>query len=89
MKYALFYTKKAWSDLQELNLSDSRRIVTKLRYFLEQPDPMQYSKSLKGIYKGLHRFRVGNYRAIFSKDAKGKLTVLTIIRVMHRKDVYQ
>lgn len=89
MKYELFYTKKAWSDLQELNIADSRRIVTKLRYFAEQPNPMKYAKPLKGIYKGLFRFRIGDYRAIFSRDSKGALTLLTIIRIEHRKDAYQ
>ncbi len=89
MKYELFYTKKAWVDLQKLNIVDSRRIVTKLRYFAQQPNPMKYSKSLKGVYKGLFRFRVGDYRAIFSKDDKGTLILLTIIRIEHRKDIYQ
>ncbi len=89
MKYELFYTKKAWADLQELNIADSRRIVTKLRFFIEQSNPLKHAKPLKGIYKGLFRFRIGDYRAIFSKDAKGNLTVLTIIRIKHRKEVYE
>ncbi|HEX9503221.1 MAG TPA: type II toxin-antitoxin system RelE/ParE family toxin [Patescibacteria group bacterium] len=88
MKYELFYTKKAWSDLQDLNSIDARRIVTKLKYFIEQPDPIKHSKPLKGVYKGLFRFRIGDYRAVFSKDAKGNITILTIIRIQHRKDVY-
>ena len=88
MKYEILYTKKALSDLQELNIVDSRRIVSKLRYFLEQSDPIKHSKPLKGVYKGLFRFRIGDYRAVFNKDAKGNLTILTIIRVQHRKDVY-
>jgi mRNA interferase RelE/StbE len=89
MKYELFYTKKAWSDLKELTIVDSRRIVTKLRYFTEQLDPIKYSKPLKGVYKGLFRFRIGVYRAVFSKDAKGNIIIITIIRIQHRKDVYQ
>lgn len=88
MRYELFYTKKAWSDLQGLNIAESRRIVIKLKYFIQQPNPMGYSKLLKGIYTGLFRFRIGDYRAIFNKDAKGNLTILTIIRIQHRKDVY-
>ena len=88
MRCELLYTKKAWSDLQKLNVSDSRSIVAKLRYFAEQPDPIRHSKPLKGIYKSLFRFRIGDYRAIFSKDAKGQLIILTIITIKHRKDVY-
>ena len=89
MIYELAYTKKAFSDLQDLSITDSRRIVAKLKYIVVQPDPLKYSKPLKGVYKGLLRFRIGDYRAIFSKDAKGTLTLLTIIRVQHRKDVYE
>lgn len=89
MKYELEYTKRALTDLQALGIVESRRIVLKLKYFVGQPDPLKHSKSLKGVYKGLFRFRVGDYRAIFSKDAKGTLTLLTIIRVQHRKDVYE
>ena len=89
MRYELFYTKKAWSDLQELDIVDSRRIVTKLRYFVEQSDPIKNSKPLKGVCKGLFRFRIGDYRAVFSKDAKGNVTILTIIRIQRRKDIYR
>lgn len=89
MRYELFYTKKAWADLQELSIADSRRIVTKLKHFLGQPNPLANSKPLKGMFKGLFRFRVGDYRTIFSKDAKGNLTILTTITVRHRKDVYE
>ena len=88
MKYQLLYTKRAISDLEELSVKDSQRIIKKLKYFSEQTNPLEHSKSLKGLYKGLYRFRIGDYRAIFSKDAQGTLTLLTIITVRHRKDVY-
>lgn len=88
MKYELVYTHKAWGDLQKIGKSNARKIAKKLRYFVEMPDPLKQAKPLKGIYKGLFRFRVGDYRAIFSKDAKGNLIVLTIVRVGHRRDIY-
>lgn len=89
MKYELFYTKKAWSDLQELNIVEARKIIAKLKYFVEQLDPIKHSKPLKGVYRGLFRFRIGDYRAIFSKDAKGTVTILTIILIQNRKDAYK
>lgn len=88
MKYQLLYTKRAISDLEELSIKDSQRIIKKLKYFAEQVKPLEYSKPLKGLYKDLFRFRIGNYRAIFNKDTKGTLTLLIIITVKHRKDVY-
>ncbi len=88
MRYELQYTHKSWSDLQNIDKANAKKITKKLRYFIEQSNPTQHAKPLKGIYKGLFRFRIGDYRAIFSKDAKGKLTILTIIRIGHRKDIY-
>ena len=88
MKYQLFYTKRAISDLDRLDLKNSQRIIKKLKYFSEQPNPVEYSNPLKGIYQGLFRFRIGEYRIIFSRDSKGLLTLLTILTVKHRKDVY-
>ncbi len=88
MKYQLLYTKRAISDLEQFSKEDSRRIIKKLKYFSEQSNPIDHAKPLKGLYKGLLRFRIGDYRAIFSKDAKGTITLLTIITVRHRKDVY-
>ncbi len=88
MKYELQYTNKAWADLQKIDRQNAEKIVKKLRYFLEQPDPIKNAKALKGIYKELFRFRIGDYRAIFSKNAKGQLILLTVIRIGHRKDIY-
>ncbi len=88
MRYELLYTKKALSDLQALDLREAKKIIAKLRFFSEQPNPIKQSKPLKRLYKGLFRFRIGDYRAIFSRDSKGIITLLTIIRIQHRKDVY-
>lgn len=43
-------------------------------------------KSLKGKHKGKFRKRAGNYRIIYFKE--GKLLLITIIRIAHRKEVY-
>jgi mRNA-degrading endonuclease RelE of RelBE toxin-antitoxin system len=89
MKWGLSYTHRAWGDLQRLDKKTARKIVKKLRYFVEQPKPLRHSKALKGLYKGLFRFRIADYRAIFSKDARGNMTMVTIIRVGHRKNIYE
>lgn len=89
MKYEVFYTKKSWYDLQKIPILESRKIVKKIKQFSEQPDPLKHAKSLKGMYKNAFRFRLGDYRAIFTKDPKGTITILTIIRIQHRKDIYQ
>ncbi len=48
-------------------------------------DPYQ-GKPLAGSYKGLYRFRIGDYRIIYSiEDDK---LIIVVLRIRHRKDVY-
>ena len=90
MKYILQYTKHAKKDLQNLGQDNSRRIILKLEnYCLNASNSLQSAKKLTGVFKGLYRFRVGSYRIIFHKNAKGKITILTILRVKHRKEIYK
>ena len=88
VKIILQYTQKARKDLSELDNQLRERIILKLEFFCYKSSPMKHSKPLTGEYKGLYRFRIGQYRAIFHKDAKGRLTVLTVIRIKHRRDIY-
>jgi mRNA interferase RelE/StbE len=51
------------------------------------PDPGAAGKPLKGVFKGLYRYRVGAYRIIFALDhAEHRVIVL---HVKHRKDAYR
>lgn len=44
-------------------------------------------KPLSGPYKGLWKYRIGDYRIIYSIE-KDRL-VIFVLRIRHRKDVYQ
>ena len=50
-------------------------------------DPVAYGKPLRFSLKGLRRLRVGNYRVIYKID-EGKEIVI-IVRIAHRKEVYE
>lgn len=89
MKVVLQYTSKARKDLEGLNEKLRERIILRLEFFCYQSPPMHHAKPLLGSLRGLYRFRVGDYRIIFQKNAQGKLTILTIIRIKHRGDVYE
>ena len=89
MKHTLQYTKHAKKDLDKMDIAAAKRIIRKLVFFCNQSDPFAFSKALTGEFKDLFRFRIGNYRAIFHKDAKGKITILTILTIKHRGDIYQ
>ena len=85
MKYNLKIESRAKKDLQSLDSIVQKRIAKKLKYFIEQPDPLQFAKKLIDSSGGDYRWRVGHYRVVF--DVNGK--EIRILRVQHRKDVYK
>ena len=88
MKFVLQYTKHAKKDLEKLSKNEAKRIILKLDFFCSQVSITSFSKSLAGPFEGLHRFRVGDYRIIYHKNEKGKITVLTVVKIKHRKEIY-
>lgn len=88
MRYESQYTKKAIKDLQTIDQQTAQRIVTKIRSFC-LANPMSKAKPLSGIFSGLYRFRVGDYRVIFRKQKSGRIIILLILRIKHRKDIYE
>ncbi len=89
MKYILQYSKQAKKDFGKLDQGIVERIVLKLEVYCKNENPLLFAKTLSGNLQGLFRFRVGNYRVIFQKDAQGRITILTILKVKHRKEVYE
>jgi mRNA interferase RelE/StbE len=89
MKYILRYTEHAVDDLKILDKKFAQRIVTKLDWFVVQENPMKFSKKLQDFTYGSYRFRIGDYRVLFDlEESTGKIIILMILRVKHRKDVY-
>jgi mRNA interferase RelE/StbE len=88
-KYILQYAPSVQKDLRALDPVVAKQILQKLEQFVESDDPLGYAKPLVGKLQGLYRYRVGDYRIIFDIDAQGAITVLVILHVMHRKDIYR
>ncbi len=88
MKYKILYTQKAIKDLQKIEKQEAQKIISKIKFFCEDKNPLKHTKPLVGYFKGLYRFRIGNYRAIFKKNSNGQLILLTILIIKHRKDIY-
>lgn len=87
-KTLVFYTASARKDLKNLSEKDAKRIVLKIKS-LTNMNPLLKAKTLSGIFQGLYRYRIGDFRAIFNFDDKGKLNILTILKIKHRKDIYK
>lgn len=86
MSYSVEFTQAGLSDLEKLTPTIRERIFRKIRWLadnFEQTDPLALSADLSGLFK----LRVGDYRVIYSTNAK--LNVLTIHKIGHRRDVYR
>lgn len=88
MKIQVVYTAKALKDLRKLDLPTARQIVKKIKFYTKKNNPLSYGKKLNPPFSDLFRFRVGDFRVIFEMDNKGNLTILTILTIKHRKDIY-
>ena len=83
------YTESAYKDLKKLEKSQIKRILEKVRFYAENEDMITYAKKLKPPLERYYRFKVGQYRVIFLIDREGNMSVLVVLKVAHRKDVYQ
>ncbi len=88
MEYSFRYTQQAVNDLAELPKIVARRIDKKINWFVAQEQPLIFAKHLNNFSCGHYRFRVGDYRILFDVDQKGTISILMILRIKHRKEVY-
>lgn len=88
MTWTVEFDDAAAKELRKLDRQVQKEI---LRYFREriatEKDPRRFGKSLSRDLAGLWRYRVRNYRIICNIEDR-KLVVL-VLRVGHRKDVYE
>lgn len=85
MLYEIEVKASAIRELKDLPKIIGRRIARTVESLASNPLPAG-CKKLKGD-QNLYRVRVGDYRIVYARDA-GR-SILTIMRVAHRKDVYR
>lgn len=83
-KYRLQIRRSAKRDLQRLPRSFFARINPRILALCDDPRPPGVRK-LKGEQDGW-RIRVGDYRVLYQIDDTNRM--ITIVRVRHRRDVY-
>ena len=87
--YKVIYSAKAREDLHEMEKNIARRIIEKVFFYSQQKNILSFAKPLHLIAEKKYRFRVGDYRIIFSLEAKSKkVRILMVLRIKHRKDIY-
>ena len=83
MVYNVTYKKSVQRDLKPLSKSEAKRILDQIEQELVK-DP-ESNPSLKGQFAGLRKYRVGDYRVIYSLLE----TEIRILRISYRRDVYK
>ena len=82
MSFKVAFKKSVARDLKKIEKNEIDRILKKIEE--ELPGKAETFSLLTGQFSGLRKFRVGDYRVIYSiiKD-----TVL-ILRISHRREAY-
>jgi mRNA interferase RelE/StbE len=84
--YEIIWQEKVFKDLERIDRKDALDIIKRVKAHLVQ-DPAGLGRPLKGIFKGLFKYRYGNYRVLYAIDmAERKIIVL---HVKHRKEAYR
>ena len=85
LKYRVEYAKSVVKDLAKLEKGEKKRAIDIIEKILAR-DP-QVGKQLRGSYRGLWKYRFGDYRIIYSIEAEH--LCIFLLRIRHRKDVYR
>ena len=83
MKYYLKHS--ALKDLKRLSKVDQKRIIRKLDFYINSPDPIKFAEPIKDTTLGEYRFRIGDYRVIC--DILNNTIV--VLAIGHRKEIYR
>ena len=83
MNYNITFKKSVFKDLNRIPKIEAKKILDRIEQ--ELPENADKFPMLKGKFKGMRKFRIGNYRAIYlilDED-------ILILRIYHRKDAYK
>ena len=72
-------TSRAERQWRKLPTPIQHEVLTKLEYFLQAPEPLQFAEPLVGHRGKRYRFRIRGYRLIFELS-EGKLLILAVDR---------
>ncbi len=82
------FSRNAQNKFASLEKNLQKRILKKLEFFENSGDPLSFAKQLRGV-DNRYSFRIGDYRVIASKYDKGVFVVLVVLKIGHRREVYE
>lgn len=88
MAWLVEFDPRAEKELAALDTQAQREVIRYLRERIAtENDPRRFGKALRGGLQGLWRYRVGDYRLVC--QLRDHAFVVLVIRVGHRREVYQ
>lgn len=87
-QYSIEYSLGAEKDFAKLPKNIQQRIITKLEYYEASEDPFAFAEKLVD-QKNRFRFRIGNYRVIFTPKDNNTYVILLILKIGHRSKIYE
>jgi len=85
LAYRIEFAPRAQRDFKSLDGSVRGRIKQRIDSLAENPFPSGIKK-IEGEDE-LYRLRVGDYRILY--QVKGKLLLVLIVRIGHRREIYR
>jgi addiction module RelE/StbE family toxin len=83
LNYKIAFKKSVARDLKKIDKDQATKILKKIED--ELPEKVETLPVLSGKFSGLRKFRVGDFRVIFSIIGDTAL----ILRIRHRKEAYR
>ena len=83
MNYKIAFKKSVARDLKKIDKEQTSKILKKIED--ELPEKAENLPVLTGKFSGLRKFRIGDFRVIFSIIGDTAL----ILRIRHRKEAYR
>ena len=87
MNYRVQLSLEAEKAYRKANTALAKKLARCLERLEESPRLHPKVKALKGDYSGYYRYRVGNYRVVYSVDDQTR--IVNIIVIAHRSKVYE
>jgi mRNA interferase RelE/StbE len=86
LNYNVRWHEAALEDLKNLDKKTQKKIFRRVKEDLPQ-NPVSLGKPLKGMFKGLFRYRIGDIRIIYTLDHETE--TIFILKIGDRKNVYE
>ena len=83
MNYKIAFKRSVARDLKKIDKEQTTKILKKIED--ELPEKAETMPVLTGKFSGLRKFRIGDFRVIFSIIGDNAL----ILRIRHRKEAYR